>query len=86
MINNKITQQMLSDVKTDIAVIKSTLITIHEDNKTFKLLCAGYEKRFGDIEIDVATIKSEHSTMAKFQAVLSVVLSGVAAYLGVLLK
>lgn len=71
---------------SDIAVIQSKLDSIKEDINGFLTKCERYETRFNNIEVSQATMKAENSTMAKLQAVLAVVLSTIAAYLGVAIK
>jgi hypothetical protein len=76
----------MPNLTSDIAVIKSTLVNIQEDVREFMSKCDSYDKRFNVIEVEQGCMKTEHANMAKFQAVLSIILSAIAGYLGVALK
>lgn len=75
---------MTKNYNADIAVIKEKLTSIDEKLDGFNRKCETYDNKIGSLEVGQATMKADHSNMAKFQAVLSVILSAIAGYLGVI--
>jgi len=74
------------NLASDIAVIKSQLLNLSDnfeeyknDNKRF---CESISTRIGTIETRQASVGTKVSNLAIFQSVFSVIIGGIATYLG----